>query len=71
MKKVGCPFCKRFTEDIKGEGCCNCDHTGLVPIGENCNFKTEEEALFHNPEVGYIDMKYNRENGLPLTYSPF
>lgn len=71
MLKVACPFCKRHTDDKCGEGCCNCDHTGMVPIGENCNFKTEEEALNHNPGISYWDLKYNREHGLPLTYNPF
>lgn len=48
MNKVTCPFCKRFETDKRGEGCCKCDYTGLVPVGENCNFKTEEEALKHD-----------------------
>lgn len=62
-KKVACPFCKRTMADKRGEGCCNCDHTGLVPIGENCNFQTEEEALNHNPEESYWDLKYKKLNG--------
>lgn len=71
MYKVACPFCKRFPADKRGEGCCNCDHTGLVEVGRNCNFKTEEEALNHDAEISYWDLKYNREHGLPLNYNPF
>lgn len=71
MKRVACPFCKRFKNDKRGEGCCNCDHTGLVEVGEYCDFKTLEEAENHDPEVSYSDLKYNREHGLPLNYQPF
>ena len=71
MNKVACSFCKRFETDKRGEGCCNCDHTGLVPVGENCNFKTEEEALKHDAKISYWDLKFNREHGLPLNYDPF
>lgn len=71
MDKVACPFCKSSETDKQGEGCCNCDYTGLVPVGENCNFKTVEEALNHNPGLSYWDLKYNREYGLPLNYDPF
>jgi hypothetical protein len=68
---VACPFCKRFETDSRGEGCCNCDHTGLVPIGENFNFKNEKEALQHDAGISYYDLKFNREHGLPLNYDPF
>lgn len=71
MKRVACPFCKRFEKDKRGEGCCNCDHTGLVEIGENCNFKNSEEAKNHDPEISYFDLRYNRKYELPLNYKPF
>lgn len=70
-KKVACPFCKPTEDAVRGEGCCNCDHTGRVPIGEYCHFKTEDEALTHDPEVGYIDLRINRQEGRPLNYKPF
>lgn len=70
MKKVKCPFCSNPNEKI-GTGCCNCDHTGLVPFGEDHNFKTESEALNHDPEISYLDLKINRMNGYGLNYKPF
>jgi len=69
--KAACPFCKRYETDKRGEGCCNCEHTGLVPIGEAYIFKTEDEATNHDPEISYVDLKYNRTNGLPNNYKPF
>ena len=69
--KAACPFCKPNDKAIRGEGCCNCEHTGLVPIGEAHIFKTTEEAINHDPEVSYADIKYNLQNGLPKTYKPF
>lgn len=69
--KVACPFCKRNAEALRGEGCCNCDYTGVVPIGENCNFKTESEAVNHDPEIPYRDLKINRREGRALNYKPF
>lgn len=69
--KIACPFCKPTQDAKRGEGCCNCDHTGMVPVGETCHFKTEVEAITHDPEVGYRDLAYNRRNGLPLNFKPF
>jgi hypothetical protein len=71
MKKVPCPFCKPKKESVRGEGCCNCDHTGRVPIGEAFNFKTEEEAVNHDPQVSYYDLRDNRQHGRDLNYLPF
>lgn len=71
IMKIACPFCKPNNESKRGEGCCNCDHTGLVPIGEAYHFKTQHEAINHDPEVSYVDLKFNRENGLPLNRDPF
>lgn len=68
--KVACPFCKRNQHSLRGEGCCNCDHTGFVPFGESHNFKTENEAINHDPEISYYDLKYNRLNNLPINYKP-
>jgi len=69
--KVACPFCKQNDKSVRGDGCCNCDHTGLVPYGEDHNFKTKDEALNHDPEIPYIDLKFNRLHKLPLNYKPF
>lgn len=69
--KVACPFCKPNETAKRGEGCCNCDHTGMVPIGEFCHFKTEEEALNHDPEIPYLDLDYNRKRGFPLNHKPW
>jgi len=69
--KAACPFCKAKETDIRGEGCCNCDHSGMVPIGEAYIFKNAEQAKNHNPEIGYIDLLYNRQHGMPDNYQPF
>lgn len=71
IKKIACPFCKHSAEEKRGEGCCNCDHTGLVPFGEDHIFKSEDEALKHDPEVSYFDLRYNRKQGLPNNFKPF
>lgn len=70
-KKVPCPFCKPNDKAIRGDGCCNCDHSGLVPYGEDHIFKSEDEALNHDPEISYFDLKDNRAKGLPNNYKPF
>lgn len=69
--KVACPFCKPSPTAIRGEGCCNCDHSGMVPIGDTFHFKSAQEATTHDPEVSYLDLAYNRRNGLPLNFNPF
>lgn len=69
MKKVACPFCKQKEDSKRGDGCCNCEHTGMVPFGEDCHFKTEEEAINHDPEVSYWDLKYRRLNNIPFDFN--
>lgn len=71
MQKVACPFCKPKKEALRGEGCCNCEHTGMVPIGESFEFHTTDEAVNHDPEISYHDLKHNRLSGNPLNYKPF
>jgi hypothetical protein len=71
MTKVACPFCKLKPTSTRGEGCCNCDHTGMVPVGEYCHFKNDNEALNHDPELSYVDLEINRKAGVDLNYKPF
>ena len=51
--KVMCPFCD-------GDGCCNCDHSGHVPIGEGCVFKSVDEARNHDPGISIHDLQIMR-----------
>jgi len=69
--KVACPFCKPNDTAKRGEGCCNCDYEGIVPIGETFAFKTEEEAINHNSEISYIDLRINRAQKRDLNYKPW
>jgi hypothetical protein len=59
-KKAPCPFCKENKFSIRGEGCCNCEHTGLVPYGEAFIFRNEAEAINHDPGTSYFDLHYER-----------
>lgn len=68
--KVKCPYCSD-EKSIRGEGCCYCDHSGLVQVGDDFMFKTEEEALNHDPEISFIDLEINRKKGRPLNWKPF
>lgn len=71
MANAACPFCRASDNSIRGEGCCNCEYSGLVPIGQSFNFKTEEEAKTFKGDISYRDIKDNRINGRPFDYNPF
>lgn len=53
MKKAACPFCKG---DI--DGCCFCEHTGKIELGEGKVFSSEEElAPFRKEPVRESDLR--------------
>jgi hypothetical protein len=66
-----CPFCKHDNIAIRGDGCCYCDHTGLIPVGEGRVLRTVEEALNHDPEISLHDLRINRAKGRPDNYKPW
>lgn len=70
MKAI-CPFCKSKHNLLRGEGCCYCEYTGLIPVGEGKVLRTVEEAQNHDPEVSLLDVQLNRSNGRPDNYKPF
>lgn len=55
--KTECPFCE-------GNGCCYCEYTGKVLVGDGCLFQTIEAAKNHNPEESGFDyeVRTNRRN---------
>lgn len=70
MKAI-CPFCKSKHSTWKGEGCCYCEYTGLIPIGEGKVLRTVQEAENHDPEISLHDVMNNRISGRPDNYKPF
>lgn len=59
MSKTKCPFC----EGDRG-GCCFCDHTGWVDVGEGHIFK--DETAIHN-SIGVKFLKeYDERSGTEL-----
>lgn len=71
IRSVICPFCKSKHSVIKGDGCCYCEYTGMVAVGEDCKFKTAEDAENHDPEVSLVDRQLNIDAGKDPNFKPW
>lgn len=59
---VACPFCTSVNRALRGDGCCFCDHTGMIPEVEHRRILDDDaENDEEYPFLSDIDLKAGRQ----------
>lgn len=53
---VACLFCKPDDQAFRGDGCCFCDYSGLIPFEENQRFLDPNMPNNEQPYPHYSDI---------------